>query len=141
MNKKLVLSLVAFAGMSMAASKTYDLKLYQPAMVGNTELKAGEYRVEVTDDKAVIKGSKINKETAVKVEAADEKYPTTTVRLSAGEKPQIKRSAWAEPKPSSCSPRAPATPECSRFVEQASACHARVLASMPARMPAWRAEA
>jgi hypothetical protein len=90
MNMKLVLSLVAFAGMSMAASKTYDLKLYQPAMVGNTELKAGEYRVEVTDDKAVIKGNKVNKETPVKVEAADGKYPTTTVRLSAGEKPQIK---------------------------------------------------
>ncbi len=90
MNKKLVLSVVAFAGMAMAASKTYDLKLYQPAMVGNTELKAGEYRVEVTDDKAVIKGYKVKKETAVKVEAADDKYSTTTVRLSAGEKPQIK---------------------------------------------------
>jgi hypothetical protein len=76
--------------MAVAASKTYDLKLYQPAMVGNTELKAGEYRVEVTDDKAVIKGNKVNKETAVKVEATDDKYPTTTVRLSAGEKPQIK---------------------------------------------------
>jgi hypothetical protein len=90
MNKKLVLSVVAFAGMALAAGKTYDLKLYQPAMVGGTELKAGEYRVEVTDDKAVIKGGKVTKEAPVKVETADDKYPTTTVRLSAGEKPQIK---------------------------------------------------
>jgi hypothetical protein len=87
---KLVLSLVAFAAMAMAAGKTYDLKLYEPAMVGNTELKAGEYRVQVTDDKAVIKGSKVQKEAAIKIETADSKYNTTTVRLSAGEKPQIK---------------------------------------------------
>jgi hypothetical protein len=90
MNMKLVLSLVAFAAMAMAAGKTYDLKLYEPAMVGNTELKAGEYRVQVTDDKAVIKGSKVQKEAAIKIETADSKYNTTTVRLSAGEKPQIK---------------------------------------------------
>src|SRR6185436_14266442 len=76
--------------MAMAAGKTYDLKLYAPAMVGNTELKAGEYRVEVTDDKAVIKGNKVKKEAPVKIETADSKYNTTTVRLSAGEKPQIK---------------------------------------------------
>jgi hypothetical protein len=89
MNTKLVLSVVAFAGMAFAG-KTYDLKLYEPAMVGGTELKAGEYRVEVTDDKAVIKGSKVNKETPVKVETVDAKFPTTTIRLTAGEKPQIK---------------------------------------------------
>jgi hypothetical protein len=88
--KKFVLSVVAFAGMALAAGKTYDLKLYGPAMVGSTELKAGDYRVEVTDDKAVIKGAKVQKEAAVKVETSDDKYPTTTVRLSAGEKPQIK---------------------------------------------------
>jgi hypothetical protein len=88
--KKTVLSLIAFAGMALAAGKSYDLKLYAPAMVGNTELKAGEYRVEVGDSKAVIKGVKVNKEAAVKVETVEDKYPTTTVRLTAGEKPQIK---------------------------------------------------
>lgn len=89
MNKKLVLSLVAFAGMAFAG-KTYDLKLYDTAMVGGTELKAGEYRVEVNDNKAVIKGGKVSKEAPVKVETVDAKFPTTTVRLTAGEKPQIK---------------------------------------------------
>ena len=89
MNKKLVLSLVAFAGMSMAAGKSYDLKLYAPAMVGNTELKAGEYKLEVNDQTAVIKGFNVKKEAAIQKEAADSKYSTTTVRLSGGEKPQI----------------------------------------------------
>jgi hypothetical protein len=88
--KKFVLCVAAFAGMALAAGKTYDLKLYEPAMVGNTELKAGEYRVEVTEGKATIKGGKVQKEAAVKVETADSKYNSTTVRLSAGEKPQIK---------------------------------------------------
>lgn len=89
MNRKLVLSAIAFAGMAFAG-KTYDLKLYDSAMVGGTELKAGEYRVEVTDNKAVIKGGKVSKEAPVKVETVDAKFPTTTVRLTAGEKPQIK---------------------------------------------------
>jgi len=89
MNRKLVLSAIAFAGMAMAAGKSYTLKLYEPAMVGNTELKAGEYRVEVTDQKAVIKAGKVQKEADVKVETGDSKYDTTTVRLSSGAKPQI----------------------------------------------------
>lgn len=90
MNKKLVVSLVAFAGMALAAGKSYPVTLYGPAMVGNTELKAGEYRVEIENDKAIIKsGKKTQKEAPVKVENSDEKYPTTSVRLSGGEKKQI----------------------------------------------------
>ena len=96
--KKLVLSVVAFAGMALAAGKSYDLKLYAPAMVGTTELKAGEYRLEVSENKAVIKGVRVNKEAAVKVESVEEKYPTTTVRLTAGEKPQIKEIRLGETK-------------------------------------------
>ncbi len=89
MNGKLLLSLIAFAGMALSAGKSYTVKLYEPAMVGTTELKAGEYRVEVMDQKAVIKGGKVQKEADVKVETSDTKYDTTTVRLSTGSKPQI----------------------------------------------------
>ena len=89
MNSKLVLSAIAFAGMAIAAGKTYNVKLFEPAMVGNTELKAGEYRIEVTDQTAVIKIGKVHKEAPVKVETSDSKYDSTTVRLSSGAKPQI----------------------------------------------------
>jgi|SRR3954468_12016867 hypothetical protein len=89
MNRKLVLSVIAFAGMAMAAGKTYTVKLYEPAMLGTTELKPGEYRVEVTDQKAVIKRDKLQKEADVTVETSDAKYDNTTVRLSSGAKPQI----------------------------------------------------
>jgi hypothetical protein len=89
MNKKLLVCAMAFAGMSMAAAKSYTIKLYGPAMVGKTELKAGEYKVEIENDKAVIKSGKTEKETGIKVETTDQKYSATTVRLGAGEKPQI----------------------------------------------------
>lgn len=89
MNRKIVLSALAFAGMAVAAGKTYNIKLYEPAMVGNTELKAGEYRVEVNDQTAVIKSGKVKQEAAVKVETSDSKYDNTTVRLSSGAKPRI----------------------------------------------------
>ena len=89
MNRNVVLSVIAFAGMAMAAGKTYSVKLFDPAMLGDTELKPGEYRVEVNDQTAIIKSGKIKKEAAVKVETSDSKYDATTVRLSSGAKPQI----------------------------------------------------
>jgi len=89
MNRKVVLSVIAFAGMAMAAGKSYSVKLFDPAMLGDTELKPGEYRVEVNDQTAIIKSGKIKKEAAVKVETSDSKYDATTVRLSSGAKPQI----------------------------------------------------
>jgi hypothetical protein len=89
MNKKLVVSVIAFAGMALAAGKSYTVRLYSTAMVGKTELKAGEYKLEVTDDKAILKSGKTQQEAAVKVETSDSKYDTTTVRLSTGDKPQI----------------------------------------------------
>ena len=89
MKSKLVVSVVAFAGMAMAAGKTYTVKLYEPAMLGNTELKAGVYRVEVADQKAILKMGKVEKEADVKVETSDSKFDNTTVRLTRGAKPQI----------------------------------------------------
>src|ERR1051326_8674238 len=87
--KKLLVSLVAVAAMGMAAGKSYTVKLYSPAMVGGTMLKPGEYEVKLDNDKALIKGYNVKTEAGVKVETADSKYPTTTVRLGTGEKPQI----------------------------------------------------
>lgn len=89
MNKKLLVSVMALAGMALAAGKSYTVKLYGPAMVGSTELKAGEYKVEVDNGKAMIKSGKTVKEADVKVENAEAKYTATTVKLGAGEKPQI----------------------------------------------------
>jgi len=78
MNRKAVFILLAAA--AVASAKSYTVNLLQPAMFGNTELKAGEYKVDVNDTTAVIRNGKVHGESAVKVENADKKYDTTTVR-------------------------------------------------------------
>jgi|SRR5689334_5307362 len=66
-----------------ASAKSYSISLFAPAMLGNTQLAPGDYKVEVNDQKAVIqKGNKKECEAPVKVEIADTKYGTTTVRFS-----------------------------------------------------------
>lgn len=89
MNKKLLVSAFVFAGMALAAGKSYTVKLYSPAMVGTTELKPGVYRVEVNDKTATIKSGKVEKVADVKVEESQSKFGATTVRMGTGEKPQI----------------------------------------------------
>ena len=73
--------LFAFAvlALAIASAKSYTINLFEPAKVGNTELKAGEYRVEVVDQKAVIRNGKIESEVPVKVETAPNKFSTTSV--------------------------------------------------------------
>jgi hypothetical protein len=72
----------AIAGLALASAKSYTINQYQSAMAGGTELKAGEYQVELLDQKAVITHGKMRAETAVKVENADQKYNSTTVAIS-----------------------------------------------------------
>jgi hypothetical protein len=84
MKRRLLLSF-ALAGLAVASAKSYTVNLFQPAVVGNTELKAGEYQVEVADQKAVFRNGKIDSQAPVKVEANDVKYGSTTVRFSNGD--------------------------------------------------------
>lgn len=84
MKKKLLLA-ISVAGLAVASAKSYSINLFQPAMLGSTELAAGEYKVEVVDQKAVVRNGKIHGEARVKEETADSKYSTTTVRFSNGD--------------------------------------------------------
>jgi hypothetical protein len=54
----------------------------KPSVVAGKELKPGEYKIEVDNDKAVISHGKTSVETKVKTEAADKKYDSTTVRYT-----------------------------------------------------------
>jgi hypothetical protein len=76
------LFLFALAGLAFAGTKSYTVTLYQPSTIGNTELRAGSYKVEVMDQKAIIHNGKTTSEVPVKVEANDSKYAQTTVRFS-----------------------------------------------------------
>jgi hypothetical protein len=77
---KFAVSFAALALTIATAGTTHRLNLYEPALVGGQELKAGAYKIEIDENRAVIKGGKQTVEAAVKVETGAEKYRSTTVR-------------------------------------------------------------
>ena len=83
MTKKL---LVAFATLALAAAsaKTYDVTLFQPAVLNGKDLKAGDYRVEVDGSKVVLRNGKQATEADVKVETGDQKFSATSIRYGNG---------------------------------------------------------
>jgi hypothetical protein len=80
--KKAVLFVCLLAGMALASTKSFNVTFYQPATIGGTELKAGEYRVQLMDQKVVIKHGGETTEAAAKVETNGHKYDSTTVRYN-----------------------------------------------------------
>jgi hypothetical protein len=83
-NRILVLfTVLALAG--LASAKSYSLTLFEPSVIGGTELKPGDYTLELKDEKVVIKKGKQMGEAAIKIETADSKYSTTSVRYSNGD--------------------------------------------------------
>jgi hypothetical protein len=83
-NRILVLfAVLVLAG--LASAKSYSITLFEPSVIGGTELKPGDYTLELKDEKVVIKKGKQMGEAAVKVETADSKYSTTSVRYTNGD--------------------------------------------------------
>jgi hypothetical protein len=79
MFKKFVFTFAALA-LAIASAASQKITLFQPTVINGQELKPGEYRVEVKDNKAVISGGKQSVEVPVRVENGTEKYRSTTVR-------------------------------------------------------------
>jgi|ERR1700677_2078177 hypothetical protein len=78
--------LFGFASLALAvasAATSYNVTFYEPVMINGSELKAGDYKVELKDDKtALIKQGKTVTEAPVKVENDSQKYQRTAVRLN-----------------------------------------------------------
>jgi hypothetical protein len=72
-------ALAAFAG------NTYRVTLYQESIVGETALKAGEYRMTVENNQLVISNGARKATAAVSVESAGSTYPTTSIRYFNGD--------------------------------------------------------
>jgi len=87
MLKKLVLSLVILA-LAVATAGTvpgvgsYKLTLLQPTVVNGTVLKAGDYRLNLANDKVTIVDGKTSVEARVKVETENQKFDTTAIRYT-----------------------------------------------------------
>jgi hypothetical protein len=85
MTKK-ILVLCALLGLAAVASaKSYSITLFELSLIGGTELKPGDYILELKDEKVVLRKGKQMGQAAVKVETADSKFPSTTVRYSNGD--------------------------------------------------------
>jgi len=63
-----------------SASKSYNVTLNNPAQVSGTDLQAGEYRIEVAGDKAMIHSGKVSVEAPVTVQEGEKKFSATSVR-------------------------------------------------------------
>ena len=77
--KKLLFVTSMLAASLAYAGSSYKFNLYRTTLVNGTELKAGEVKVELHDNKAVFKQGKTTAETTVKTEAAAEKFLSTSV--------------------------------------------------------------
>jgi hypothetical protein len=86
---KWILSFCVVALAVASAASTYQVKFFQPSMVGTTAIEPGEYKIELDGDKAVIKTGKASVHAACKVETGDQKYATTVVRYSNDGKYQV----------------------------------------------------
>jgi hypothetical protein len=84
MMKKVALGIATLALALASAAESHRFTLYQPATVNGTELKPGDYKIEITDNKAVIKQGKQSVEATVRLENSDEKFGNTSVRFSNG---------------------------------------------------------
>ncbi len=81
MFKKLLVS--AILGLGIASAASYNVTLTHPSSVKGTQLKAGDYRINVENDKVVFMKGKESVEAPVKIQNADKKYSVTAVRYAA----------------------------------------------------------
>lgn len=77
--KKLTLAIIALASSLAYAGTSYRVNLYRPTVVNGTELKAGEVKVDIQDNKAVFKQGKTTAETTVRVENGTQRFLSTSV--------------------------------------------------------------
>lgn len=84
LNNLFVCLLVAGALIASAAN-SYRVTLYQESIVNGTTLKAGEYRLTVKDSQIEISNGSRKATSAVAVESAEAKYPSTSIRYLNGD--------------------------------------------------------
>jgi len=86
--KKLILVFTTVALAAASAANKYTVTLFQPSVINGTELKPGEYRVEVDGDKAVFKQGKKIAEATIRTQDVDKKFASNTVRYIDGSRVQ-----------------------------------------------------
>ena len=86
--KKLIILFTTVALAAASAATKYNVTFFQPSVINGTELKPGDYKIEVEGNKALIKQGKKTIEAPVKVEEASDKHNSNSVRYMEGGKVQ-----------------------------------------------------
>lgn len=79
-----MVSTLALASLGIASAKSYDVVLTAPAMVGNNQLKPGDYKLKVEGSQAVLTDTQNSKSVnvPVKIENGDKRFDYTTVETT-----------------------------------------------------------
>jgi hypothetical protein len=78
MTRNLLLAFVLFAMALAWAASSHSVNFSKPAIVGNTEIKPGDYKLELNGNKAVLKRGKTEVEAEVTVENGATKFTQTS---------------------------------------------------------------
>ena len=83
--KKFIAMFAFAASFALAGASNFNVTLFQPSLIGTTELKPGQYKVQVDGSRMTIKNGKNVVEAEVKTEQADSKFSATSVRYQNGD--------------------------------------------------------
>ena len=86
--KKIMFAVATFALTALAASNTFHVTFDDAAWINGTQVKAGDYKVQVEGNKAIIKSGKTVVEAPAKLETADHKFQSTGVVMDSKQKVQ-----------------------------------------------------
>lgn len=81
-NRIMALLALAFLTTGIASAETHTITLYSVSHVAGKELKPGNYKLEVAQEKVTFTNGKQTVESTVKVEQTDAKYAKTSVRYA-----------------------------------------------------------
>lgn len=85
--------LLGFAGLALAiasAATSYKVTFYEPVMINGSELKPGDYKLEIKDKTAVLSQGKTTTEAPVTVQNEAQKFQRTAVRLNGTQVQEIR---------------------------------------------------
>lgn len=81
MVKKILFGFAALALAVASAATSYKVTFYEPVMVNGSELKPGDYKLEIKDKTAVLSQGKTTAEAPITVQTEAQKFQRTAVRL------------------------------------------------------------
>jgi len=82
MLNKIAMGLLTAGALTLSAAETYKVSLHQDAVVDGKQVKAGDYKIEIKDNTAVLKQGKQSIEVSVRTETAPSKFASTQVQYT-----------------------------------------------------------